>query len=199
MNNHSSDLLGESIDGREHRDSDDLLNDWGSVAALADKMGSEELCTDRGAAEGMAVDEEKSKKNDRGSLRRIREKMRLVSGGFEIRNTGGDSKNGGVVIEARKGLFKRRVGVGVLNADYGDEEAAILNAVHVKPRYRGKGIGSAITKEAIEQAKREKLKRVKLNSTDMAVGMYANQGFEVSDASSGAMVLELDGNDEEGE
>ncbi|MBR5389406.1 GNAT family N-acetyltransferase [Candidatus Saccharibacteria bacterium] len=190
MNNLNDEPSGESIE-------DDRSTGWEEVADLADKMNSEEQMGETPKDEG-GVDKEQSVQRMR-LMNKLRERARRASEGYEIRNTGGDSKNGGVVIEARKGLFGRKIGAGVLDADLNDEEAAVLNAVHVKPRYRGRGVGSAITREAVAQARREGLKRVKLNSTDMAIEMYKRQGFETTDESSGAMVLDLDKEDEEKE
>ena len=175
----------------EERAMSDRPTGWEEIAELADNMTHERQMS--GAGGRSSVNEEISA-HDKGSLlRRLREGVRLARGGYEVRNTGGDSKKGGVTIEARGGFLRRKIGAGVLTADLEDEEVAVLNAVHVDPRYRGRGVGSAITREAVAQAKREGLKRIKLNSTDMAVEMYKKQGFEMTDEDSGAMTLNLEG------
>ena len=120
----------------------------------------------------------------------LKEKIKRM-GRYEVRNTGGSSKGGGVTIEVVKMPFGKKVGSGVLDTDYSDDDAAVLNAVYVKPKHRGKGIGSVITREAIAQAQREGLKRINLNSTDMATEMYKKHGFVTKDESTGSMTLEL--------
>lgn len=166
---------------------DNQQTGWEIVEAEAGKMN--EKAKGKTETDSVVADESKAP-----ILAALREKIKQINR-VKVSNSGGSSKGGGMSIHATKMPFGRKVGVGVLSEDYDDEEAAVLNAVHVEPKYRGKGIGGAIVQEAIAQARKEGLKRINLNSTDMAVEMYKKYGFKMNDEDRGSMTLELEDED----
>lgn len=163
----------EATSSNELEDTDNDQNPWLKMADEAPSFADD------------------SAKPTRTTLKEKIKRMRR----YEVHNTGGSSKGGGVTIEVVKMPFGEKVGSGVLDTDYSDDDAAVLNAVYVKPKHRGRGLGSAITREAIAQAQKEGLKRINLNATDMATKMYKKHGFVTKDESNGSMTLELEDKD----
>ncbi len=156
---------------------------WEIVEAEAGKMNT--------SAQG-PVTEHKNQDTEQKSniLAALRERIKHLTR-VEIVHDGGTSKNGGTSFHAVKMPFGRKIGTGVLSEDFDDDDAAILNAVYVNPKYRGRGIGGAIVDEAISQARKEGLRSVNIDSTEMAVGMYKKRGFKVNEKSDGGMSLDL--------
>ncbi|HEX9092428.1 MAG TPA: GNAT family N-acetyltransferase, partial [Coriobacteriia bacterium] len=54
-----------------------------------------------------------------------------------------------------------------------------LRQVVVEPGYRGRGIGTALVDELVEEARRQGIGRLYLNSRMPAVNMYERAGFRV--------------------
>ena len=157
---------------------------WEILEAEAGKMNAD---TQEPALEHKSQDTAQQKSN---ILAALRERIKYLTR-VEIVHDGGTSKDGGTSFHAVKMPFGRQVGTGVLREDFDDEDAAILNAVYVSPKYRGKGIGGAIVDKAISQARKEGLKRVNLDSTDMAVEMYRKRGFKANGDRYESMSLDL--------
>ena len=165
-------------------DTGDQSTGWEIVEAEAGKINTSPQAP---VTEHKNQDTAQQKSNILAALReRIKHLTRV-----EIVHDGGTSRNGGTSFHAVKMPFGRKIGTGVLSEDFDDEDAAILDAVYVNPKHRGRGIGGAIVDEAISQARKEGLRRVNIDSAEMAVEMYKKRGFKANENSGGGMSLDL--------
>lgn len=80
-------------------------------------------------------------------------------------------------------LFAAVNGQGIARATSGCDvfgEDARIFFVNTEPDWRGRGIGSAMTREALQAAARSGARRAVLDSTDAAASLYMRLGFEVA-------------------
>jgi GNAT superfamily N-acetyltransferase len=59
----------------------------------------------------------------------------------------------------------------------GPERRGYVTAVFVAPDRRRRGVARALLREAIDHARRERLRRVLLRTSEPARGLYASEGF----------------------
>jgi GNAT superfamily N-acetyltransferase len=61
----------------------------------------------------------------------------------------------------------------------GAERRGYVTAVFVAPAHRRRGVARALVREAIDHARRERLRRVLLRTSEAARGLYTSEGFAV--------------------
>jgi GNAT superfamily N-acetyltransferase len=59
----------------------------------------------------------------------------------------------------------------------GPERRGYVTAVFVAPAHRRRGVARALLREAIDHARRERLRRVLLRTSDAGRGLYESEGF----------------------